>query len=59
MCLNPIHSADMRLMIERNRAVATDHCPVCGCGFIVKYADGTRICLYCPHKWSVRRVVND
>jgi len=28
------------------------NCPECGCGFIAKYDDGLRICLYCPHIWN-------
>ncbi len=35
---------------ERNEAELS--CSMCGCGFIAKYPDGLRICLYCPNKWN-------
>jgi len=35
-----------------------ENCPNCGCGFLIKDEDGGRTCLYCPHRWNIKDMVN-
>ena len=32
-------------------------CPKCGCGFMLKWEDGERICLNCPNGWYINQTV--
>jgi len=53
-----IESVDERQFVQLRDQVfeheqQNENCTECGCGFIAKYENGDRICLYCPNKWNV------